>query len=106
LVDYLTPPSPQAVGLDLDLGTGDHDTGIPCVYLELAAGVDAANFAAPTCCFVQRHHPWLSMRLRHSRQERVPLRIFCTGGESVVPVVLLDMVDNSIKTGNASGSVY
>jgi|SRR5271156_6732283 len=31
LVDYLTPPSPQAAGLDLDLDTSDHDAGIPCI---------------------------------------------------------------------------
>jgi hypothetical protein len=36
----------------------------------------------------------------------VPLRIFRTGGESVVPVVLLDMVDNLIKMSNASGRAY
>ena len=58
LVDYLTPPSPQAAGPGLDLDTGDHDADILCTS-GTGRWYRCSGFCDADLLLCQRHHPRL-----------------------------------------------
>jgi hypothetical protein len=91
-VCYLTPSSHQAARPGLDLHSGDGDASILCISGTCRC-CRCSGFSGVGLLIVKGIIQCVRMHYPHSRHERVPLRIFCTGCGLDASVVVLDIVD-------------